>query len=278
MVGPLSNLLAKVFKVLSGKKVFIPGNFRSDRGAHAVKCALRANEGLLYPLEKSFIFIHKPPVLIRFSDIDSVEFQRFAGAAAGAAGRSFDLAVSLKQAAGDATKEYVFSGIDRAEYKHLYEFLQGKSLRIKNIQEDNSAPQSLLQEIDQQITAEGYDDEESEEDEDYKGGASDEESSSEEDGSESGAEMVPETPEKPKKKKKAAAPAASKPSKSEPSTASKKRAAAREEKENSESEGDEGDEGDSPAKKGRKKRDPNAPKAAKTAYSYFQQSVRQCTC
>ena len=93
-----------------------------------------ANEGHLYPLEKQFIFIHKPAVLIRFDEIESVEFQRYAGGQVST--RNFDLCVTLHSTPGDASgaKEYTFSGIDKTNYTALYSFLSGKKIRIKNIE------------------------------------------------------------------------------------------------------------------------------------------------
>lgn len=93
-----------------------------------------ANEGHLYPLEKQFIFIHKPAVLIRFEEVESVEFQRYAGGQGST--RNFDLCVTLLNTPGDnlTTKEYIFSGIDKTNYAALYSFLSGKKIRIKNIE------------------------------------------------------------------------------------------------------------------------------------------------
>lgn len=94
-----------------------------------------ANEGHLYPLEKQFIFIHKPAVLIRFEEIESVEFQRYAGGQGST--RNFDLCVTLVNTPGDnnlSAKEYTFSGIDKTNYSALYSFLSGKKIRIKNIE------------------------------------------------------------------------------------------------------------------------------------------------
>lgn len=134
MRGSLSNLVAKTFKIIAKKKVFIPGKFQNANQQPCVKCALRANEGLLYPLEKQFVFIHKPPVLIRFNEVESVEFQRYAGGQGST--RNFDLCITLKaSAAGGGQSEYVFSGIDRSDYTGLYNFLQGKNIKIKNISE-----------------------------------------------------------------------------------------------------------------------------------------------
>lgn len=135
MRGSLSNLIAKTFKVIAKKKVFIPGKFANANQQPCVKCALRANEGLLYPLEKQFVFIHKPPILVRFNEVESVEFQRYAGGQGST--RNFDLAVTLKASAsmGNNQQEYIFSGIDRSDYSSLYNFLSGKNIRIKNLQE-----------------------------------------------------------------------------------------------------------------------------------------------
>eukprot|EP00980_Cylindrotheca_fusiformis_P004799 scaffold1028_cov135-Cylindrotheca_fusiformis.AAC.9 len=135
MRGALSNLIAKTFKVIAKKKVFIPGKFSNVNQQACVKCALRANEGLLYPLEKQFVFIHKPPILIRFNEVESVEFQRYAGGQGST--RNFDLSVTLKANAsvGSTPQEYIFSGIDRSDYSSLYNFLSGKNIRIKNLQD-----------------------------------------------------------------------------------------------------------------------------------------------
>lgn len=135
MRGSLSNLIAKTFKVIAKKKVFIPGKFSNANQQSCVKCALRANEGLLYPLEKQFVFIHKPPILIRFNEVESVEFQRYAGGQGST--RNFDLCVTLKGSAsvGSNQQEYIFSGIDRSDYSSLYNFLSGKSIKIKNLQD-----------------------------------------------------------------------------------------------------------------------------------------------
>ena len=76
--GALYQLVARVFKVLSGKKVFTTGKFRSSDGRHAVSCSVKASTGQLYPLERSLAFIHKPTSLA-FEDISAVEFERFTG-------------------------------------------------------------------------------------------------------------------------------------------------------------------------------------------------------
>lgn len=169
MRGSLSNLVAKTFKIIAKKKVFIPGKFSNANQQSCVKCALRANEGLLYPLEKQFVFIHKPPVLIRFNEVESVEFQRYAGGQGST--RNFDLCVSLKASAASTSnqQEYVFSGIDRSDYTGLYNFLSTKNIRIKNLQEISGVQEQAVPVYNEDEIYGGPDndmDEESE-DEDY---------------------------------------------------------------------------------------------------------------
>lgn len=77
MTMPLSNLFGKLFKNLTDLKVYVPKQFKSARDASCIRCSFKTNDGLLFPLAKSFIFINKPTILIRFEDIESVEFERF---------------------------------------------------------------------------------------------------------------------------------------------------------------------------------------------------------
>ena len=73
MSGELPDQIAKVFKVITGKPVFIPRSFVTSNGKdHAVSCSYRATAGYLYPLETSFFFIHKPPTFVRFEEIRCV--------------------------------------------------------------------------------------------------------------------------------------------------------------------------------------------------------------
>jgi structure-specific recognition protein 1 len=270
MTGALSNLIAKTFKVIAKKKVFIPGKFMNALQQPCVKCALRASEGHLYPLEKQFIFIHKPTVLIRHDEVESVEFQRYAGGQGST--RNFDFCITLKSSAtvGSSQKEYIFSGIDRSDYTGLYNFLSTKKIRIKNLQADTFADEPVERgapvynedEIFGATEGGGGMDEGSEEDEDYDeaqeqadaaAAAEEESEDSDEDlddedlGSEidegmdsdleeARAKVGLSTKKKGKKRAKAAA---------------------------------ESDEDESPKKKKKAKKDPNAPKRGLSAYMFF---------
>mmetsp|Transcript_8785 Transcript_8785/g.13166 ORF Transcript_8785/g.13166 Transcript_8785/m.13166 type:complete len:825 (+) Transcript_8785:209-2683(+) len=265
MTGSFSNLVAKTFKVITKKKVFIPGKFANANQQACVKCALRANEGHLYPLEKQFIFIHKPAVLIRFDEIESVEFQRYAGGQGST--RNFDLSVSLQSTPGDnlSVKEYTFSGIDKTNYSALYSFLSGKKIKIKNIEEAGGEEEPtrgapLYNEMDE-------DDEEESEDEDYdqqKASESESEDMSDGDDDDDMGSVVSDDSDLAEYKKKA---------KKAEKTGSAKKKKAKKSKDVDVEEA-------SPKKrkavggKKKKKKDPNAPKNAKSAYMYFSSAKR----
>ena len=78
----------------------------SHAGISCITCSYKAGSGMLYPLERGFIFVHKPPVHIRFDEISSVNFARVAGG--GGSSRSFDFEVETKSGT-----TYVFSSIEK---------------------------------------------------------------------------------------------------------------------------------------------------------------------
>ena len=265
MQGSLCNLIAKTFKIISKKKVFVPGKFENAYGKPCVKCALRASEGHLYPLEKSFVFIHKPPVLIRFDEVDSVEFQRYAGGSGST--RNFDLSVKLKRGSGDSTaKEYVFSGIDRSDFDSLYNFLSGKKIRIINTQDAlNDNPRAAYTLVDDADMEDESDDEDFGSDD---GGSSSDESISDQDND---VEMVRESDDSDLEEARARARKVKPAAESDSMDAvPKKKKAKKQQKISSPT-----PKKVKPKKKAKKaKKDPNAPKRPMTAYMFFNQDMR----
>ena len=57
---------------------------------------MQADDGYLYPLERAFFYVHKPPTLIIFDEIESVEFMRQGGGLVAASVKTFDLNVRQK--------------------------------------------------------------------------------------------------------------------------------------------------------------------------------------
>ncbi|KAG2511665.1 hypothetical protein BBO99_00008257 [Phytophthora kernoviae] len=142
MSGALPQIVATLFKFIIGKKVYTSGKFKTHSGDRAVKCAVKAQSGVLFPLEKSFMFIHKPTTFIRYEEIEYIEFQRYAGQSGSSASRNFDLLVSCKSVGGEAAREHLFSAIDRREFPELSQFLTSKKLRIRNLKESHATPQT----------------------------------------------------------------------------------------------------------------------------------------
>ncbi|EEA06186.1 FACT complex subunit SSRP1, putative [Cryptosporidium muris RN66] len=132
MVGRFWDIVTRIFKALTGRPIVVPGDFRSASSYHCIRCSFKAQDGLLYPLNRSFIFITKPVIMIRYDEILNIEFSRMSGNQT----RFFELFVTIK-GGGD----YSFTSIDKAEYNPLIKFLQEKNIRIRNLQEaiDNNS-------------------------------------------------------------------------------------------------------------------------------------------
>ncbi|XP_022739884.1 FACT complex subunit SSRP1-like isoform X3 [Durio zibethinus] len=256
--GLIHEVFTTIMRGLSGAKVTKPGKFRSCQDGYAVKSSLKAEDGVLYPLEKSFFFLPKPPTLILHEEIAYVEFERHAAGSSNM--HYFDLLIRLK-----TEQEHLFRNIQRNEYHNLFDFISLKGLKIMNlgdVRTTDGVAEILKNEDDdavdphlERIKNEAGGDESDEEDEDFvvdkdDGGSPTDDSGEEEsNASESGDEK-----EKPAKKdpRKEASSASSK--------ATKKKAK---------------DGQDDGKKKKRKKKDPNAPKRAMSGFMFFSQVERE---
>ncbi|XP_065186595.1 FACT complex subunit SSRP1-like [Sycon ciliatum] len=123
MNGPIYEVLSRVMKAVASKKIVVPGNYRSQRGGQCISCSYKANHGMLFPLEKGFIFVHKPALHVRFDEVVAVNFSR------GGTGthRSFDFELEVKN-----NIVHIFQSMDKDEYSRLYDFCSAKKLRIRN--------------------------------------------------------------------------------------------------------------------------------------------------
>uniref|UniRef100_A0A8D8SEZ7 FACT complex subunit SSRP1 n=1 Tax=Cacopsylla melanoneura TaxID=428564 RepID=A0A8D8SEZ7_9HEMI len=167
--GPTYEVMAKVMKVVVNRKITVPGSFRGHSGTSAVTCSFKAAAGYIYPLERGFIFIHKPPMHIRFEEIATVNFARSGGST-----RSFDFEIELKSGT-----VHTFSSIEKEEYGKLFDFIREKKLRVKNTgkgdkpsykddfgeSDDEKEPDAYLARVKREAE-ERDDDDEDEEDED----------------------------------------------------------------------------------------------------------------
>lgn len=131
---PIHQVIVRIFRGLSGKKVILPSkDFVSHHGHSGVKCSVKANEGLLFCLDKSFMFVPKPATYIPIENIAVITMSRVGGAIS--ASRTFDITITLKGGLG----EHQFSNINREEQQPLEEFFKAKNIRFKNEMLDDSS-------------------------------------------------------------------------------------------------------------------------------------------
>lgn len=107
--GKLYDVLSSLFNNLVGiQKIIVPGDFQSKRGSKAVGCSLKTAEGYLFPLKSSLVFIHKPVLYMRHTELKKVEFSRTGT-------RTFDLTLTLLKDDSDV----IFTSIDKQEHEIL---------------------------------------------------------------------------------------------------------------------------------------------------------------
>jgi len=120
MTGPYHEVVSRICRTVLDKKITVPGNFTTASGSKCYSCSCKANSGFLYPLERGFMFVNKPPLHILFSDISVVKFDR-----SNQGTRSFDFEIEHK----NGTK-HVFNGIEKGEQERLQEFIKQKGIKI----------------------------------------------------------------------------------------------------------------------------------------------------
>ncbi|KAL9061479.1 MAG: hypothetical protein Q9162_000010 [Coniocarpon cinnabarinum] len=167
--GPIWHVVTSLFRGLGSKKVIQPAkDFQSRSQQAAVKCSIKANEGHLYCMDKSFLFVPKPATYISRDKIKLITMSRVGGAVS--ASRTFDINFSLKTG-----EELQFSNINREEQQPLEEFFKSRDIKVRNEMAEESMMAKTLKEAQESSDEEvagadrGSADEDSEEeDEDFK--------------------------------------------------------------------------------------------------------------
>lgn len=121
MKGQTYEVLGKLMKAIVGRKLTMP-NYVGKSETPAIACSYKASAGYIYPLERGFMYLRKPPFYIRFEEIISVNFARSGGST-----RSFDFEVETKSGT-----IHTFSSIEKDEYGKLFDFITAKKLIVKN--------------------------------------------------------------------------------------------------------------------------------------------------
>ncbi|KAK9825879.1 hypothetical protein WJX81_000254 [Elliptochloris bilobata] len=136
--GPAFEVFARVLRGLAATKLTKPGTFRcmdGDGEGHALRCSYKADDGYLYPLERAFFYVHKPPTLLVHDEIESIEFMRQGGGVLAASAKTFDLLIRMRN-----NSDFLFRGIQKSEWANLFEFIQAKRLRVENLDEAAGGP------------------------------------------------------------------------------------------------------------------------------------------
>lgn len=121
-------IVAKLFKLIIGINVIIPGEFKTTGGHAGLKCHIGNQEGLLFPLNKSLIFIKKPVIYLRLDQLSHIEFHR---TSAGHTIRGFDFTIFMK-ATGVST---TFSGADRRELDQLKAYFEKNKVEMRTVED-----------------------------------------------------------------------------------------------------------------------------------------------
>jgi structure-specific recognition protein 1 len=125
MNGHVFEVVAKVIRALSGKKIIGTNQgYHSFEGFAGVKCSSKANEGVLYFLEKSLLFLYKPTLYIKYDEIKSIKMARTGTDQA----KTFDMTVHLKSA-----KSHPFSNIQSQERDNIVKLFNAKSIKMDNL-------------------------------------------------------------------------------------------------------------------------------------------------
>eukprot|EP00613_Pedinella_sp_CCMP2098_P071977 CAMPEP_0171913252 /NCGR_PEP_ID=MMETSP0993-20121228/11615_1 /TAXON_ID=483369 /ORGANISM="non described non described, Strain CCMP2098" /LENGTH=754 /DNA_ID=CAMNT_0012547207 /DNA_START=29 /DNA_END=2293 /DNA_ORIENTATION=- len=250
MEGALHKLIAKIFKVLSGKTVFgASKRFLSAGESKCLTCNLGQRSGVLYPMDKSFLFLVTPVLVVEYSEVDFVEFKKEPNT------RNFEFVVQLKKAGDGVAKKHQFGSIEKKEFRPLLDFVRLKEalFQVRNEEEED--------------VAEGGDDESSE-DEDFNSnddkaagsGSSSGSDDSDGDGDDSDDSEREGGGGKAKTER-------------EGDGGGKQKAAPKRKLESAETKAPKA--ASSPVKKKKAKKDPNAPKQAKSSYMFFAEAERE---
>ncbi|OMH86073.1 FACT complex subunit pob3 [Zancudomyces culisetae] len=121
---PLYKTISELFKVFVAKKPIVPDTYRTIHGAQGAKCSLKANEGILYPLNRGILFVPKPAQFVAYSEINSVVFSRV-GSGSASSGRTFDIVIN-----SHTGTDIQFSSFNREEFDGLFNYLKEKNVKV----------------------------------------------------------------------------------------------------------------------------------------------------
>jgi structure-specific recognition protein 1 len=120
--APTYQVISEVFSGLSDKKI-TRSKFKSSTSSQGIKCSLKANEALLYPLDRHILSVPKPPTLLAHREILRATFSR----AGGSMTRTFEVKFSM-----DSGVEHSYSSIPREEFVYLEDYCREAGMTVEN--------------------------------------------------------------------------------------------------------------------------------------------------
>lgn len=130
LTGNVMDNIAKLFNTIVNIGIIIPSKNYSFSKGPFLKCSFKANEGVLYPLERSLLFVHKPVMCINHDEIRQVDCARVHDT--NLQQRTFDMNIVTKK------DEIHFVGLEKAELEYILNYLKKKSIKVNNIDEKNN--------------------------------------------------------------------------------------------------------------------------------------------
>jgi structure-specific recognition protein 1 len=131
--GKTIDVIAQLFNKIMNKNLIIPSkNVNFSKGAF-IKCSYKANDGALYFLEKSILFVHKPVLDIEHESIKEIVLARIQES--GMQQKYFDMTIKLK----NEKESYQFSLLDRQEMDIFQEYIKSKKIKLNSVDENNNS-------------------------------------------------------------------------------------------------------------------------------------------
>ena len=110
--GTYYEIFATIFRLVSRVSIIIPDDFRSTKDVCGIPCSVKANQGTLFILKKSIIYVYKPHVIHEpFTELAKVTFHRLH---TGGTSKGFDLEIKNKKGLS-----FVFGDVDKTEADNL---------------------------------------------------------------------------------------------------------------------------------------------------------------
>ena len=129
LVGKIIDNTATLFNKLVNISIITTSkNYTFSKGPY-IKCFYKTNEGVLYILERSLLFVHKPVIFISHDEIRKVDCSRINDS--NMQQRTFDMTIVTKE-------DIQFTGIEKVELEQISSYFQGKKIKINLIDENKN--------------------------------------------------------------------------------------------------------------------------------------------